>query len=170
MPTPGTLDPQNHHWKCQSPMSLEIKKTSGYEVITTQQSSFHKPQMANWQSKNVAIVKHWQTPWKKHHRVYIYLYWMQLIFKGFQIDGHWKNPTFNAEAPRLPSVVGRAGPFSKRLLAGRHFVRSHWCFGSVFLAAFSLNSGSLSMTCPYKTVLLGENHHLRFSRGKSIRI
>ena len=38
----------------------------------------------------------------------------------------------------------------------------------MFLAAFSVNSGSLSMTCLYKTDLLGENHHLRFSRGKFI--
>ena len=27
-----------------------------------------------------------------------------------------KNPTFDAEAPGLPSVVAREGPFSERLL------------------------------------------------------
>ena len=135
MPTPGTLDPQKNHWKCQSPMSLETKKqqlrSDHNTAIFISQTTAGQLAISN---KNIAIVKHWQTPGKKHHRVYINLYWMQLILKGFQVDGNWKNP--DAEAPRLPSVVGRAGPLSKRLLAGRHFVRSHWWFGSVFLAAF----------------------------------
>ena len=169
MPTPGTLDPQNVHWKCQSLMSLEIKN-SGYEVINTailiEQTTAGQLAIEN---KSIAMVKHWQTPGKKTLGLHLPLS-MKLIFKWFQVDGNWKNPTFDAEAPRLPSVVGRAGPLSKGLLAGRHFVRSHGWFGSVFLAAFSLNSGSLSMTCLYKTDLLGENHHLRFSRGKFIII